>query len=140
MTKKNPQLGWGFFILSKNLCSYKHCRGEHCSSAENRRFSDYPQGNNGIFALRRQIFLQKNLRTTDGRPYNRFLTNFEPAACAAGSLCYTRYFPTTGSFDSSTEMAREMAKTTTDTTGTPMMGSQVKTWNSFLWSSSITRA
>ena len=75
MTKKNPQLGWGFFILSKNLCSYKHCRGEHCSSAENRRFSDYPQRNNGIFALRRQIFLQKNLRTTDGRPYNCFFTS-----------------------------------------------------------------
>ena len=53
---------------------------------------------------------------------------------------HTRYFPTTGSFDSSTEMAREMAKAATDTAGTAMMGSKVSTWNPWAWSCSITRA
>ena len=75
------------------------------------------------------------------RSYRCFLTNCcEPVAYAAGSLCYTRYFPTTGIFDSSTEMAREMVKTTTDTTGTAMMGSKVSTWKPQRWSCSVTRA
>ena len=55
-------------------------------------------------------------------------------------VCYTKYFPTTGIFDSSTEIAREMAKAATDTAGTAMMGSKVSTWNPWAWSCSITRA
>ena len=75
------------------------------------------------------------------RPYRCFLTNCcEPAAYAAGSLCYTRYFPTTGIFDSSTEMTREMVNTTTDTTGTARMGSKESTWKPQRWSCSVTRA
>ena len=70
MTKKNPQLGWGFFILSKNLCSYKHCRGDHRSPAEKRSFSDFPQENKRVFALRRQILLRQNLRAINDRPYD----------------------------------------------------------------------
>ena len=47
----------------------KCCRGEHCSSVENRRFSDFSLENDGVFALRQQILLRQNLRTTNGRPY-----------------------------------------------------------------------
>ena len=41
----------------------------HESPAEKHSFSDFPKGNNQIFALRRQILLGQNLRAIDDRPY-----------------------------------------------------------------------
>ena len=49
--------------------SWSCCGGAHCSSAENRRFSDFSQENDGVFALRRQLLLRQKLPTTNGRPY-----------------------------------------------------------------------
>ena len=57
-------------------------RGEHCSSVEKRSFSNFPKGNNRVFALRRQILLWQNLRTTNGRPYNRLFRHAEGTAMA----------------------------------------------------------
>ena len=54
---------------AKNSFSVGVCRGEHCSFAEERSFSDYPKENNPVFALRRQILLGQNLRAINDRPY-----------------------------------------------------------------------
>ncbi|MBQ7230998.1 MAG: hypothetical protein IJX04_08910, partial [Oscillospiraceae bacterium] len=41
------------------------------SPAEKHSFSDFPKGNNQIFALRRQILLGQNLRAIHDRPYGQ---------------------------------------------------------------------
>ena len=51
-----------------------YCRGDHRSPAEKRSFSDFPQENKRVFALRQQILPRQNLRAINDRPYNYFLT------------------------------------------------------------------
>ena len=58
----------------------------------------------------------------------------------ASDFCHTRYFPTTGIRASRAARAAEMVKTTTDTTGTAMIGSKASTWKPQRCSTSVTRA
>ena len=61
--------------LSKNQYFRELCRGDHRSPAEKHSFSDFPQENKRVFALRPQILLRQNLRA--GRcpaPTDHFLT------------------------------------------------------------------
>ena len=51
-------LSSGFFFC-QNPYSDQHSRGDHRSPAEKRSFSDFPQENKPVFALRRHILLCK---------------------------------------------------------------------------------
>ena len=67
--QKEPTTG-RLLRLSKNLYFRELCRGDHRSPAEKRSFSDFPQENKRVFALRRQILLRQNLRAIIDRPYD----------------------------------------------------------------------
>ena len=66
------------------------CRGEHRSSVEKLCFSNFPKGNNHIFALRRQILLRQKSADDQWSPLQTTFLTRSNAAHKGGIDFYAR--------------------------------------------------